>query len=112
MNAKYPATADLQLRLELLRLRAAVERQSLTIHTQQLRWQLDPQHWLESVSGVKGGQLLATGFSLATQYPYLTSALAAMLVKRRWRTLKWTGLALAVLQIVYLTRKERTEASR
>jgi hypothetical protein len=107
MSAKQTASADLQLRLELLRLRAAVERQALTMHSQQLRSQLSPQHWLARVFEIKGNQVLAKGFSLASQYPYLTSALAAMLVKRRWRALKWIGLALAVWQTMNAVKEAK-----
>jgi hypothetical protein len=107
MSAKHPTSSTLQLRLELLRLRAAVERQSLAVHSRQLRVEVSPQHWLESACELKGGQLLAKGFSLVTQYPYLTSALAAMLLKRRWRVMKWTGLALAVWQTIYMAKEHK-----
>lgn len=108
MRAKQSAMIDRQAHLELLRMRVAIERQSLAIHTQQLRVQLSPQHWLKSASELKGGQLLTKGFSLAAQYPYLTSALTSMLVRRRWRALKWTGLALAVWQTIYMAREDRS----
>ena len=106
MNAKYRASSQLQARLELLQLRAAVERQSLAVHTQQLGLQLSPTHWLDKAHDLKGGQLLSKGFSLALQYPYLTSALASMLVRRRWRALNWTGLALAVWQTFYMAKNK------
>ena len=108
MRAKLSARLTQQTHLELLRMRVAIERQSLAVHTQQLRVQLSPQHWLESASELKGGQLLAAGFSLAVQYPYLASALTSMLVRRRWRALKWTGLALAVWQTIYMTKQDRS----
>ena len=106
MRAKAVFMPDRQAYLELLRMRATVERQSITVHTQQLRLQLSPHHWLESASELKGGQLFAKGFSLAVQYPYLTAAVTSLLVRRRWRALKWTGLALAVWQTIYM-RKDR-----
>jgi hypothetical protein len=108
MRAKASVGPDRQAYLELLRTRVAVERQSLAVHTQQLRVQLSPQHWLDSASELKGGQLLAQGFSLAVQYPYLTAAVTSLLVRRRWRALKWTGLALAVWQTLYMTKERRT----
>jgi hypothetical protein len=108
MSAKHPASPDLQLRLELLCLRAALERQSLEVHRQQLREQLSPQHWLENASALRGNQLLVKGFSLAVQYPYLTSALTAMLVRRRWRALKWAGVALAVWQTIYIVKEGKS----
>ncbi len=108
MRAKQSAMLDWQTHLELLRMRGAIERQSLTVHTQQLRVQLSPQHWLDSASEFKGGQLLAQGFSLAAQHPYLTAAVTSVLVKRRWRALKWTGLALAVWQTIYMVKEGRS----
>lgn len=108
MRAKPSVMLDRQTHIELLRMRAAVERQSLAVHTQQLRLQLSPQHWLDSASELKGGQLLAKGFLLAAQHPYLTSAVTSMLVRRRWRALKWTGLALAVWQTIYMLKAGRS----
>ena len=108
MRAKQSVIIDRQAHLELLRMRVAIERQSLAVHTQQLRVQLSPQHWLDSASELKGGQLLAQGFSLAAQYPYLTAAVASLLVRRRWRALKWTGLALTVWQAIHLVKENRS----
>lgn len=105
MNARHSASSDLQMRLELLHLRATFERQSLAVHTQQLRVQFSPQHWLQGATELKGGQVLAKGVSLAAQYPYLTAALSSLLVRRRWRALRWAGLALAVWQTIYVPKE-------
>ena len=108
MRAKASVGLDRQAYLELLRMRAAVERQSLMLHNSQLKLELSPKQWLHNMSTVNGGQLIATGVSFATQYPYLTSALSSLLIRRRWRTLKWAGLAL----IVWRTIHEVKEHSR
>lgn len=100
MRAKQTIPLERQTRLELLSLRAAVERRSLRMHTAHLQVELSPQHWLQKVSKVRGGQFMATGISLAMQYPYVTSALSSLLIRRRWRTLKWVGVALAVWQTI------------
>ena len=107
MRAKASVGPDRQAYLDLLRTRVAVERQSLAVHTQQLRVQLSPQHWLDSASELKGGKLLAQGLSLTVQYPYLTAAVTSLLVRRRWHALKWTGVALAVWQTINLTKNRR-----
>ena len=107
MRAKTVVVTDRQAYLEILRMRVAVERQCLTVHTQQLRVQLSPQHWLDSASELKGEQLLAQGLSLVVQYPYLTAAVTSLLVRRRWRALKWTGLALAVWQTINMIKDHR-----
>jgi hypothetical protein len=107
MRAKQSATSSRQAHLELLRLRAAVERQSLVVHSTQLKLELSPKHWLQKMSKVRGGQFVATGVALAAQYPYLTSALSSLLIKKRWRALKWAGVALAVWQTIYMVKEQK-----
>jgi hypothetical protein len=107
MRAKQPAMLNRQAHLELLRLRAAVERQSLVVHSTQLKLELSPKHWLQKMSKVRGGQFVATGISLAAQYPYLTSALSSLLIKKRWRALKWAGVVLAVWQTIYMVKEQK-----
>lgn len=107
MSAKDSSAPLLQVRLELLRLRASVERGSLAIHSQQLRLQLSPNHWVDRASDLSAGQVLAKGLSLAIQYPYLTSALTSMFVRRRWRALAWAGLSLAVWRMIYITKESK-----
>ena len=108
MRANPTVVPDRQTHLELLRMRAAVERQSLVLHNSQLKLELSPKQWLHNMSKVSGGQLITTGISFATQYPYLTSALSSLLIRRRWRTLKWAGLA----SVVWLTIRGVKEHSR
>jgi hypothetical protein len=107
MRAKQPALLNRQAHLELLRLRAAVERQSLVVHSTQLKLEFSPKHWLQKMSKVRGGQFMATGIALATQYPYLTSALSSLLIRKRWRALKWAGVALAVWQTIYVLKEHK-----
>ena len=107
MRAKQPAILNRQAHLELLRLRAAVERQSLVVHSTQLKLEFSPKHWLQKMSKVRGGQFMATGIALAAQYPYLTSALSSLLIKKRWRALKWVGVALAVWQTIYVVKEHK-----
>lgn len=107
MRAKQPVIPNRQAHLELLRLRAAVERQSLVVHSTQLKLELSPKHWLQKMSKVRGGQFMATGIALATQYPYLTSALSSLLIRKRWRVLKWAGVALAVWQTIYVVKEHK-----
>ena len=101
MRAKQPARIDRQTHLELLCMRAAVERESLGLHSTQLKLEFSSKHWLHKMSKVRGGQLMATGMSFAVQYPYVTAAVSSLLIRRRWRTLKWAGLALVVWQAIY-----------
>lgn len=107
MSAKDSSASLLHVQLELLRLRASVERRSLVTHGEQLRLQLSPQHWVDSASDLTASQVVAKGFSLAIQYPYLTSAVTSMLVRRRWRTVAWAGLSLAVWRMIYISKESK-----
>ena len=107
MRAKQPAILNRQAHLELLRLRAAVERQSLVVHSTQVKLEFSPKPGLQKMSKVRGGQFMATGIALATQYPYLTSALSSLLIRKRWRALKWAGVALAVWQTIYVVKEHK-----
>ena len=107
MRAKQPTLLNRQAHLELLQLRAAVERQSLVVHSAQLKLEFSPKHWLQKMSKVRGGPLMATGITLAAQYPYLTSALSSLLIKKRWRALKWAGVALAVWQTICVVKESK-----
>lgn len=98
MRAKDSSRSTQRLHLEILRLRIAIERQTLALHSHQLSLQLSPQHWIERTIDIKGNPLLAKGFSLIIEHPYLTSALASILVKHRWRSLRWIGLTFYLLR--------------
>ena len=100
MHAKQAVILDQQTHLELLCMRAAVERESLVLHHAKLRLELIPKQWLHNMSDMSGGQLMETGISFAVQYPYLTSALSSLLIRRRWRTLKWAGVAIVTWQAI------------
>ncbi len=100
MRAKQSARIDRQAHLELLCMRAAVERESLVLHNAELKLELSPKQWLHNLSDMSGGQLMTTGISFAVQYPYLTSALSSLLIRRRWRTLKWAGVAIVTWQAI------------
>ena len=105
MSTNDSSAPILKVQLELLRLRASLERRSLVIHSQQLRLQLSPHHWVDRASDLTAGQVAAKGFSLAAQFPYLTSAVASMLVRRRCRALAWAGLSLVVWRMIYITKE-------
>lgn len=99
-----------QARIEFLRARAAYEREALSFHTAQLGQSIHPKRWFSRKIGV--GQMLDTGghsgvagligqgFSLASQYPYLTATISSLLVGKRWRWIRWLGVGFAVWQAV------------
>jgi len=108
MNERRVTLPVRHARIEFLRARAAYEREALSFHTSQLGRELSPKRWLgrllhsdrESTPrtrlGVAG--LLGQGFSLASQYPYVTATLSSLLVGKRWRWIRWLGVGFAVWQ--------------
>lgn len=98
-----------QAHIELLRARAAYERQALSVHATELGRELSPKRWFSQLlhpsqaSGSGGGQrvasLLGQGLSLAAQYPYVAATLSSVFVGKRWRWFKWIGVGLAAWQI-------------
>jgi len=97
-----------QAHIEYLRTRAAYERQALSFHTAQLGRGLSPKRWLAELmrsnhvadSGDQVGlsRRLGKGFSLASQYPYLTAAISSLLVGKRWRWVKLAGIGIGILR--------------
>ncbi len=97
MSNHHSREVDRLVRIELLRARAAVERQSLAGRAGQLCDDLDPRSWLGRFTGARGGNLLLQGVGLLRRYPFLTSALSTLLLGKRWRLLKLGGAALAAV---------------
>lgn len=105
-----------EARIEYLRTRAAYEREALAFHTSQLGRELSPRRWLGGLlrSGPRDASvkrsslagLLEQGFSLVSQYPYLTATLSSLLIGKRWRWLRWLGLGVAVWQTVAATSQD------
>lgn len=99
-----------QARIEFLRARAAYEREALSFHTEQLGQSISPKRWFSRKMGVDqilgaGGHsgvagLIGQGFSLASQYPYLTASISSLLMGKRWRWIRWLGVGFAVWQAV------------
>lgn len=109
MSKRQALVPARQAHIELLRARAAYERQALAVHTHALGQTLSPKRWFSQLLhpsqdvGAGGGQraasFLGQGLSLAAQYPYLAASLSSMLVGKRWRWVKWLGVGLTVWQI-------------
>ena len=88
------------VRIELLRARAAVQRESLVVHTDQLSQQINPVNWLgQFLPGRRKGWLRATA-DVLVNYPMLSSLLSTLLMGRSSRVARAAGMALAALQAV------------
>lgn len=93
---------DRALRIELLRARAAIERQSVAHNVQELGQSLTPRGLLETFIPRQGGggggrkppsDLLLQAFSFSRRYPMLLSMGTALLSKAARRKLRWWKLA-------------------
>ncbi|AWB33678.1 hypothetical protein [Orrella marina] len=99
MSRPRSVAFDRALKIELLRTRAALERESISAHASQLRHSLDPrEQMLNLLPGSASGVLGQVG-QLAFQYPYLLSSAASLLtsqLRRPKRLLVAGGVALVV----------------
>jgi hypothetical protein len=120
MSRRREVVPAREARIEYLRVRAAYEREALAFHTSQLGHELSPRRWLggllrsgpRDASGKRSSLagLLGQGFSLVSQYPYLTTTLSSLLIGKRWRWLRWLGLGVAVWQTVAATSQDTQQS--
>ena len=85
---------DRAVRIELLRARAAIERESLAQSIAQTGQALEPsalaRQILPGLTGTKASKMVWQAFSLARRYPFVSSSLSALFMggKRRGRVFK------------------------
>ncbi|CAM3477736.1 DUF3318 domain-containing protein [Bordetella sputigena] len=96
--SKLSPEVDRQVRIELLRARAAVERQSLVHNVAALTQSLSPSHLIKGlVPRIGAGNmpgLAWQAFTLARRYPIITSTLSTVFLRgKRSRLLKLGTLA-------------------
>ncbi len=99
MTNRHPAHVDRGVRLELLRARAAVEREALSAHFGQVGRSLGPLAVLGGLSKMPASSMLTQGMVLLRQYPFLLSSLSALFAAgRRKRVLKIGALGMVAWQ--------------
>lgn len=95
--SKLPPSRDRTLRIELLRARAAIERQSMAQGVQHLGASLTPRGLLESfmprAARKSPSDLLMRAFSMTRRYPMVLSLGSALLSTAARRRLRWWKLA-------------------
>lgn len=113
-----PTTAiDRAVRIELLRARAALERESLAQDLAATTRSLKPgnliKRWLPSLAQGNLTKLLWQGFTLARRYPFVSSTLSAVVMGRGKRSglIKLAGGALLGWQAFKAWRGSRDSAS-
>lgn len=96
--SRLPPNRDRALRIELLRARAVIERQSMIQNAQQLGESLTPRGLMESF--LPGGgkrsspsDLLMKGYRLTRRYPMVLSLGSALLTATARRRMRWLKLA-------------------
>lgn len=97
---------DRAVRLELLRTRAAVERESFSAHIQQLSADANPLSWFASlIAGRRRRSWLNVSLEFLGRYPFITAALSSMLMGKSSRVAKGSGLLLVLLQAAVTQQK-------
>jgi len=108
------STKDRAVRIELLRARAAIERQSVAHSIQDLGQSLTPRGILDAVlpsraSGKRRppSQLLLQAFSMTRRYPMVLSLGSALLSGAARRKLRWWKLAAGAVVAWQMSRNLR-----
>jgi len=105
MSNKRSQAVDRAVRIELLRARAAIERESLAYDIASASRSLEPRNllkrWLPGLARGNVSQLLWQGVSLARRYPFISSTVSALIMGRgkRSRLLRLAGGALLGWQV-------------
>jgi len=113
--ARSSPAIDRAVRIELLRARAAIERESLAHSIASASRSLQPgnlfKRWLPGLSRGNLSQLVWQGVSLARRYPFISSTVSALLMGRgkRSRLLRLAGGALLGWQAFKAWRGSRPD---
>jgi len=112
-NKPSPAV-DRAVRIELLRARAAIERESLAHDIASASRALEPRNllkrWLPGLARGNLSSLVWQGVSLARRYPFISSTVSALVMGRRGkrsRLLRLAGGALLGWQVFKAWRDTR-----
>lgn len=90
MTVKRNAMFERAVRIEMLRARAAVERDTIARHTGDLVDSLDPRVAVGRLLPGNARDMVSQGLRLVTRYPYI---LTTVLSNRRFKAVRWISLA-------------------
>ncbi|KDB59098.1 hypothetical protein [Bordetella bronchiseptica] len=114
--ARHSASVDRMVRLELLRARAALEREALAQGIVEAGRTLTPGNMVKSIWPSLGkantSRLFWQAFALVRRYPFVSSTLSAMVMgrgARRSGLLKLAGVALVGWQAYRIWQSAREE---
>lgn len=109
--SRTPTGRERAVRIELLRARAAIERQSMVHGLQHLGSSLTPRGLLSSVfpraSRRSPADLLMQAFSMSRRYPMILSLGSALVSATARRRLRWWKLAAAAAAAWQMSRSLR-----
>jgi len=98
MNHLSAKRFDRAVRLEVLRSRAAIEREGFADQIGQLSVQTSPTYILGNLLGSRRQSLLRKSGDFLGTYPFILATLSSMLMSRSSRAARRAGLLLTLLQ--------------
>lgn len=90
MTVKHNAEFERAVRIEMLRARAAIERDAIADHAQGLVSGLDPRVAVGRLLPGNVQGFVSRGLRLVTRYPYV---LTTLLSNRRFKAVRWISVA-------------------
>jgi hypothetical protein len=100
MNHLSSKRFDRAVRLEVLRTRAAIQREGFAEQIEQLSVQASPTYMLGSLLGFRRQSWLKKSGDFLAHYPLIIATLSSMLMGRSSRTARGAGLLLTLLQAI------------
>ena len=95
------SSVERTIRIERLRLQAAIDRETITQSTYRLAQSCRPSNivgkWLSKTSFGQPTHFLSKGVNLISNYPYLSAGVSSLLLGRQSRVLRIFGLVLGSL---------------
>ncbi len=100
MTSSRSKSFDRAVRIEVLRARAAIERDVLVNRVETFSDDINPLIWLSRLTRAGRRSWLKKSVDFLAHYPFITSTLSSMLLRKSSKMARGSGVALAVLQAV------------
>ena len=110
MNHLSSKRFDRAVRLEVLRTRAAIERESFAAHIEQLSVQASPAYLLGNLLHFRRQSWLKKSSDFLAHYPFILATLSSMLMGRSSRTARSAGLLLTLVQAMASQQNKDTSS--
>jgi hypothetical protein len=110
MNHLTSKRFDRAVRLEVLRSRAAIEREGFAGQVEQLSVQASPAYMLGRLLGFRRQSWLKQSGDFLAQYPLILATLSSVLMGRSSRAARGAGVLLTLLQALVSQQKKDTSS--